>query len=130
MPWHARHNITVVRHAHLSSAFGASPSAASSRFVVSSSRSDIALFARAVQRRGPEFIVEKKTALIEGWTRWLIIEGWLRTTAGASFSMVATDISLWSDDRTFQENVDQLLVGIPTFGFLLAQCEFARRGRH
>ena len=52
------------------------------------------------------------------------------TLAGASFTMVATDITLWSDDRTFQENVDQLLVGIPTFGFLVAQCEFARRGRH
>ena len=52
------------------------------------------------------------------------------TLAGASFTMVATDITLWSDDRTFQENVDQLLVGIPAFGFLLAQYEFARRGRH
>ena len=49
------------------------------------------------------------------------------TLAGASFTMVATDITLWSDDRTFQENVDELLV---LLGFLLVQFEFARRGRH
>lgn len=37
------------------------------------------------------------------------------TLAGASFTMVATDITLWSDDRTFQENVDQLLSLDPSY---------------
>ena len=134
MPWRTHHNITVVRYAHLSSAFGASPSAASSRFVVSSSRSDIAPFARATEARPRVYFTGKKIAC------WIVIargcgegrgeERRKVTLAGASFTMVATDITLWSDDRTFQENVDQLLVGIPAFGFLLAQYEFARRGRH
>ena len=69
MPWRTHHNITVVRYAHLSSAFGASPSAASSRFVVSSSRSDIAPFARATEARVQSLLHRKKKLLagFEGW---------------------------------------------------------------
>ena len=71
MPWRTHHNITVVRNAHLSSAFGASPSAASSRFVVSSSRSDIAPFARATEARVQSLLHRKKKLLagFEGWER-------------------------------------------------------------